>query len=252
MDGYARSRRRRRPGVHCELMGGVNPAMAYQFARNPRGDPFWRLGSFTQAARRPTATALALATSTGTAGRTSSSAMAGMSGRRRSSTPWTLHNDWQWPHASTPMLVTDLTATGERHHLGSRPQLRPLVGGAPGRQQGRLHQLAAPPDRRPLLPVACAGLGGHRQRRPARTHHRPPRAHSGNDPGDSEPGGLYYFKWDKEAQKFQKFTIAENGPGVGLKSDSPISTATAGRTSWSPANRGLMWSGTRGSSTNGP
>jgi hypothetical protein len=43
------------------------------------------------------------------------------------------------------------------------------------------------------------------------------RAHSGNDPGDNEPGVIYYFKWNKDAQKFQKFTVAENGPGIGLQ-----------------------------------
>jgi hypothetical protein len=43
------------------------------------------------------------------------------------------------------------------------------------------------------------------------------KAHSGNDPGDSEPGALYYYKWNKAQQKFIKFTIAENGPGIGLQ-----------------------------------
>jgi hypothetical protein len=28
---------------------------------------------------------------------------------------------------------------------------------------------------------------------------------------------IYYFKWNKEKQKFQKFPIAENGPGIGLQ-----------------------------------
>jgi hypothetical protein len=30
-------------------------------------------------------------------------------------------------------------------------------------------------------------------------------------------GAVYYFKWNKEQQRFQKFTVAENGPGVGLQ-----------------------------------
>jgi hypothetical protein len=43
------------------------------------------------------------------------------------------------------------------------------------------------------------------------------KAHSGKDPGDAEPGVVYYFKWNKEQKKFQKFPIAENGPGIGLQ-----------------------------------
>jgi hypothetical protein len=29
--------------------------------------------------------------------------------------------------------------------------------------------------------------------------------------------GTYYFKWNKEQKNFQRFTIAENGPGIGLQ-----------------------------------
>jgi hypothetical protein len=43
------------------------------------------------------------------------------------------------------------------------------------------------------------------------------RAHSGNDPGDADPGVIYYYKWNKDTQKFTKFTVAENGPGIGLQ-----------------------------------
>jgi FG-GAP-like repeat len=43
------------------------------------------------------------------------------------------------------------------------------------------------------------------------------KAHSGNDPGDSEPGVIYYFKWSKEQKKFAKLPVAENGPGIGLQ-----------------------------------
>jgi hypothetical protein len=43
------------------------------------------------------------------------------------------------------------------------------------------------------------------------------RAHSCGDPGDNEPGCIYYYKWDGEKREFKKFTIAENGPGIGLQ-----------------------------------
>ena len=43
------------------------------------------------------------------------------------------------------------------------------------------------------------------------------KAHSGNDPGDADPGVLHYFKWNRATQSFAKFTIATGGPGTGLQ-----------------------------------
>ncbi len=43
------------------------------------------------------------------------------------------------------------------------------------------------------------------------------KAHSGKDPGDADPGCMYYFKWNRTTQQFAKFVIAEGGPGTGLQ-----------------------------------
>jgi hypothetical protein len=43
------------------------------------------------------------------------------------------------------------------------------------------------------------------------------KAHSGKDPGDSEPGVVCYFKWNQSTRKFTKFVAADNGPGIGLQ-----------------------------------
>ncbi len=43
------------------------------------------------------------------------------------------------------------------------------------------------------------------------------RAHSGNDPGDNEPGCLYFYKWNRAERRFTKHLIVDGGPGTGLQ-----------------------------------
>jgi hypothetical protein len=133
--------------------------------------------------------------------------------------PWTMHNDWTFAHASTPMIVTDLNGDGRNdiiwghgHNYGLYWEER-RDDNKDGSTNWRHHLID---DRFSQAHVLVhEDIDGDGQ--PELITGRRVRAHSGGDPGDNEPGCLYYFKWNKDAQKFQKFTIAENGPGIGLQ-----------------------------------
>lgn len=133
--------------------------------------------------------------------------------------PWILHNDWKFPHASCPMLVVDLNGDGRNdliwghgHNFGLYWEER-KDDNKDGSTNWRHHLI----DDRFSQPhvLVWEDIDGDGQ--PELITGRRVKAHSGKDPGDAEPGVVYYFKWNKEQKKFQKFPIAENGPGIGLQ-----------------------------------
>jgi FG-GAP-like repeat len=134
-------------------------------------------------------------------------------------TPWILHKDWNFPHASCPMLVMDLNGDGRNdiiwghgHNYGLYWEER-RDDNKDGSTNWRHHLI----DDRFSQPHVMVWEDIDKDGQPDLITGRRVKAHSGNDPGDSEAGAVYYFKWNKEQQKFQKFTVAENGPGVGLQ-----------------------------------
>jgi hypothetical protein len=110
---------------------------------------------------------------------------------------WIQHPDWRLPHASTPMIWWEERrddnkdgSTNWRHHLIDD-------------RFSQAHALVWEDIDQDGQPELITG--------------RRVKAHSGNDPGDSDPGCLYYFKWNAETKKFTKFTIVNDGPGIGLQ-----------------------------------
>lgn len=133
--------------------------------------------------------------------------------------PWIQHQDWNFPHASCPMLVIDLNGDGRNdiiwghgHNYGLYWEER-RDDNKDGSTNWRHHLI----DDRFSQPHALVWEDIDNDGVPELITGRRFKAHSGNDPGDAEPGVIYYFKWNKETQKFQKFLIAENGPGIGLQ-----------------------------------
>lgn len=133
--------------------------------------------------------------------------------------PWKLHNDFTFVHASCPMQVVDLSGDGKAdiiwgdgHNYGLwwEEQRDPNKDGS---TNWRTHLI----DNKFSQPHVLEWTDIDGDGAPELITGRRVRGHSGNDPGDNEPGVIYYFKWNKENKQFQRFTIAEGGPGIGLQ-----------------------------------
>lgn len=133
--------------------------------------------------------------------------------------PWIRHADWTRPHASTPMVVVDLTGDGRNdiiwghgHNYGLYWEER-RDDNKDGSTNWRHYVIDDKVSQNHFLAWEDIDKDG----KPELITGRRVRAHSGNDPGDNEPGCLYYYKWDQATRRFSKFLIAENGPGIGLQ-----------------------------------
>ena len=133
--------------------------------------------------------------------------------------PWIRHADWRFPHASTPMLVLDLNGDGRNdivrghgHNFGLYWEER-RDDNKDGSTNWRHFVIDDKFSQAHALEWEDLDGDGERELITGRRF----KAHSGNDPGDAEPGCMYYFKWNKAAQTFSKHVIAEGGPGIGLQ-----------------------------------
>jgi len=133
--------------------------------------------------------------------------------------PWTLHSDWQFPQASCPMLVVDLTGDGRNDIIWGHGHNYGLYweehrdDNRDGSTNWRHHLI----DDRFSQPHVLAWEDIDNDGQPELITGRRVRAHSGGDPGDNDPGVIYYFKWNRESQRFTKLPVVENGPGIGLQ-----------------------------------
>jgi hypothetical protein len=129
---------------------------------------------------------------------------------------WSLHEDWKWPSASCPMIVTDLNGDGRNdviygngHDYGLywMEQLEP----ADGRTQWKRHEIDTSWSQAHAL--AWTDLDG--DGREELVTGKRVRGHSGRDPGANEKPSLYRYTWDRASLKFTRHLIAE-GVGTGL------------------------------------
>jgi len=129
---------------------------------------------------------------------------------------WILHEDWQWPHASTPMLVVDLNGDsrndiiyGHGHDYGV--YWMEQLESKDGKTQWNRHEIDKSWSQAHVL--AWFDIDGDGQEELV-TGKRV-RGHSGKDPGSSEKPSIYYYDWDAKELKFTRHLIAE-GVGTGL------------------------------------
>lgn len=129
---------------------------------------------------------------------------------------WILHEDWNWQHASCPMIVTDLNADGRNdiiygngHDYGIywMEQLAPEDGKT---NWGRHLIDESWSQAHALAWIDLDGDG----KKDLVTGKRV-RGHSGRDPGANEKPALYYYSWDADSLKFSRQLIAD-GVGTGL------------------------------------
>jgi len=137
--------------------------------------------------------------------------------------PWKLHRDFEFPHASCPILVTDLNgdnrhdiiwADGHNYGLFWEEQKERTPDGATHWQQhlidksfSQAHALAWEDIDNDGAPELITGKRYY--------------AHSGGDPGAEDPVVMYYFDWDRATLTFTRHTISQGkrgeGPGIGLQ-----------------------------------
>lgn len=151
-------------------------------------------------------------------------------GRDAINTPWIPHRDWTFPHASTPMLVVDLNGDGRNdiiwahgHNYGLYWEER-RDDNKDGSTNWRRHTIDVRVSQAHCLVWEDLDNDG----RPELITGRRVRAHSGNDPGDNEPGCVLYYKWNRSNLSFTRYVAADNGPGIGLQ----IRVADLDRNGW--------------------
>ncbi len=132
---------------------------------------------------------------------------------------WKRHADWTFPHASTPMIVVDLTGDGRNdfiwghgHNYGLYWEER-RDDNKDGSTNWRHYLIDDKVSQNHCLVWEDIDGDG----KPELITGRRVKAHSGKDPGDNEPGVLYYYKWNAANRAFTKHLIAGDGPGIGLQ-----------------------------------
>ena len=198
-----------------------NPSMVYKFAKNEKGEPILKPWTIHEGGNLTNGHGIGYGDVNGDG---LEDIIFGNGWYERPKTDagtksWALHNDWTFPHASTPMIVVDLNGDGRKdiiwghgHNYGLWWEER-RDDNKDGTTNWKHHLIDDRFSQAHVLVWEDIDNDGEPELITGRRH----KAHSGNDPGDSEPGAMYYFKWNKQTQKFQKFTIAENGPGIGLQ-----------------------------------
>jgi hypothetical protein len=131
--------------------------------------------------------------------------------------PWKFHPEAAVPHAACPCIITKLTdsgrsdiiwARGHEYGIYWREQGEPKPDGTTtwtdhliDKSWSQSHCLVwtdIDGDGQPEL-IAGKRVG----------------AHTEGDPGGKDPECLYYYKWDKAARQFTRYTVAGLGEGVG-------------------------------------
>ncbi|GAB3019712.1 FG-GAP repeat domain-containing protein [Spirosoma pulveris] len=134
----------------------------------------------------------------------------------REAGPWTLHKEFTLGTASVPIIVADVNGdqrndliVGQGHSYGLHwyEQIRDASG-----QRGWTKHLIDDKNSQYhcLEWVDITGDG-----RPELLTGKRFRAHNGNDPGEKDPVGLYYFTWEASKKQFVKHTIAYGPAGIG-------------------------------------
>ena len=132
---------------------------------------------------------------------------------------WKLHTDTALPHPSVPCVLAKLTNSGRNDLIWGKAhdygiywweQAEPKPDGTTTWTEHLIDKSWSQPHT-----MAWADIDGDRQ--PELITGKRVRAHGcDGDPGSKEPECLYYYKWDKDARKFTRYTISGPGEGVGV------------------------------------
>jgi hypothetical protein len=131
--------------------------------------------------------------------------------------PWKLHTETALPHPCCPFIVAKLTDSGRNDLIWSKghdygiywwEQGQPKPDGITTWTEHLIDDSWSQAHC-----MIWADIDGDGQ--PELITGKRARAHGDKDPGGTEPACLYYYKWDKAAQKFARHTIGAPGEGIG-------------------------------------
>jgi hypothetical protein len=152
--------------------------------------------------------------------------------------PWVFHADWDYLHASCPMLVRDLDGDGQNDLIWGKGHDFGLYWwqgqgvDADGKLKFKQHLI----DDRFSQPhtIHFADLDGDGE--DELISGKRVRAHNGGDPGGKDMPCMYYYRWNKDSLSFEKFVIDEGHIGTGLQirtgdlnSDGLVDIAVSGK-----------------------
>lgn len=127
--------------------------------------------------------------------------------------PWTFSEEFDLKDASVPVIVADVNGDGVADLIVGRAHSYGLDWLEQRRDGGRRTWIRHPidPDNSQYHDLQWADIDG--DGRPELITGKRFRAHCGNDPGEFDDVGIYYFKWTGEG--FSKQVISYGPPGEG-------------------------------------
>jgi hypothetical protein len=133
--------------------------------------------------------------------------------------PWKFHADWEFLHASIPMLVCDLDGDGLNDIIWGKGHQYGLYwwksNGVNAQGEFQYQQYAIDETYSQVHVLHLADLDGDGANELIAG--KRVRAHNGGDPGAAEMPCMYGYRWNDSQKKFDRMVINEGRVGTGLQ-----------------------------------